>query len=68
MQPEEDSRESGKKHYVRLKREIWHRAMYEIVSSIESLTETGHHLRCGDNIDRTVFPHILILSADYEEQ
>ena len=53
---------------MRLKREIWHRAMYEIVSSIESLTETGHHLHCGDKVDRTIFPHILILSADYEEQ
>jgi hypothetical protein len=36
--------------------------MYEIVSSIEFLTETGHRLRCGDNVERTIFPHILILS------
>jgi hypothetical protein len=42
--------------------------MFEIVHSIEFLSEAGYHMRCGDNIDRTVFPHILILSADYEEQ
>jgi len=42
--------------------------MFEIVKSIESLAETGHHLVCGDGVERLVFPHILILSADYEEQ
>jgi hypothetical protein len=42
--------------------------MSEIVSSIEALSEIGHHLLCGDGVDRTIFPHILILSADYEEQ
>jgi hypothetical protein len=42
--------------------------MSEIVSSIEPLTETGYNLRCGDGADRVIFPHILILSADYEEQ
>ena len=42
--------------------------MFEIIQSIESLTSTGHHLLCGDGVERSVFPHILILLADYKEQ
>jgi len=58
----------GKKGFVKLKREIWHSAMYEIVLSIELLTKTGHHLCCGDGVERIIFPYIPILSADYKEQ
>ena len=66
--PKEDSRESGKKHFVRLKRKVWHLAVFEIIKSIEALTETGNQIKCGDGVEHNIFPHILILSADYEEQ
>jgi len=67
-QPEEDSRESGKKHFVNLKCQVWHLAVFEVIRSIEALTETGYQIQCGDGVEHNIFPHILILSADYEEQ
>jgi len=42
--------------------------MREIISSLEPHTKFGHNLRCGDGVSRTIFPHIIILSSDYEEQ
>ncbi|PPQ74821.1 hypothetical protein CVT26_005455 [Gymnopilus dilepis] len=66
--PEEDSQEASKKAFVNLKREIWHRAMQEIISSIEQYTILGTSMLCADQVERQIFPHILILSADFEEQ
>lgn len=50
------------------KRVVWHEAFYEVLATISELSRTGQHVRCGDEVDRHVFPAILILSADYEEQ
>ncbi|KAF8953785.1 hypothetical protein BDZ97DRAFT_1767154 [Flammula alnicola] len=66
--PEEDAQERGKKGFVNLKREIWHQAVYEIIQSIELHTEIGTSVECADNVVRQIFPHILIISADFEEQ
>ncbi|KAF8956124.1 hypothetical protein BDZ97DRAFT_1907300 [Flammula alnicola] len=66
--PEEDAQEKGKKDFVNLKREIWHKAVYEIIHSIELHTEIGTAITCGDQVIRQIFPHILIISADFEEQ
>lgn len=68
IKPAEDAQESGTKHFIRLKRDIWHRAVYEIVKSIEMIAKTGYSMICGDGIERRVFPWISMLSADYEEQ
>ena len=65
---DEDSGESGKKGYVNFKRVVWHWAFYEILESIRLLGKVGYKLLCGDNIMRWLFPLLLILSADYEEQ
>ncbi|KAF8900821.1 hypothetical protein CPB84DRAFT_1815310 [Gymnopilus junonius] len=54
--------------YVNFKRIVWHRSLYEILDSIWLYGKTGFQKECGDNISRWLFPIILILSADYEEQ
>jgi hypothetical protein len=65
---EENSGESGKKGFVDFKRVVWHKAFYEIVESIEIYAELGFALDCGDGVRRKIYPFILIVSADYEEQ
>ena len=67
-QVEEDSAKSGKKGFVDFKRVVWHKAFYEIVESIEKHAELGFVLDCGDGVRRKIYPSILIVSADYEEQ
>jgi len=51
-----------------MKRIVWHKAFLEILKSIESFAEVGCMFNCADGILRWIFPLILILSADYEEQ
>ena len=60
--------ESGKKKYVNFKRVVWHDSFYELVESMHAVSKTGFHIRCADGIDCHLYPIILILSADYEEQ
>ena len=67
-QVEEDSAESKKKKFVDFKRVVWHKAFYEIVESIEKYAKLGYVLVCGDGVRRKIYPAILIVSADYEEQ
>ena len=47
---------------------VWHRAFYELLASIYKLSQTGRHVKCADGKECHVFPAILILSADFEEQ
>ncbi|PPQ84228.1 hypothetical protein CVT26_012893 [Gymnopilus dilepis] len=65
---EEDSGESNKKGYVNFKRVVWHKSFYEILDSIRLHGKTGYVKTCGDNVSRWLWPIILILCADYEEQ
>ena len=65
---EEEAEESGKKGYVNFKRVVWHDSFYELLHSIRAHSKTGFHIKCGDGIVHHLFPAILILSADYEEQ
>jgi hypothetical protein len=64
----EDPGELGKKGFVNFKCVVWHRTFYEILDSIRLLGKVGHRLSCGDSITRWLFPLLLILSSDYEEQ
>ncbi|KAJ3505987.1 hypothetical protein NLJ89_g7124 [Agrocybe chaxingu] len=66
--PEDVAGEKGKRRFVNLKREIWHEAVAEIVASIELYTKLGAAVQCADGVTRQLFPHILMLSADFEEQ
>ena len=50
------------------KRVVWHEAFYEVLATISEPSRTGQHVGCGDGVNRHVFPAILILSADFEEQ
>lgn len=68
MKVSEDPGESGKKGYVNFKRVVWHRAFYEILDYVQLLGKVGYKLLCGDSIARWLFPLLLILSSDYEEQ
>uniref|UniRef100_A0A8H8CJT9 Uncharacterized protein n=1 Tax=Psilocybe cubensis TaxID=181762 RepID=A0A8H8CJT9_PSICU len=66
--PDEDSAHIHKSSYVDLKRLIWHKAVHRILKSIEDTTYFGAAIKCGDGLVRNIFPHVLMISADYEEQ
>ncbi len=57
-----------KTDFVNTKRTVWHTAFLEIVQSIEQYTEIGTSVVCGDKKTRQIFPRVLFISADYEEQ
>ena len=65
---EEDAAESKKPGYVNFKHVIWHKSWYELLASIHRLSKIGSCVKCADGVVRHIFPIILILSADYEEQ
>ncbi|KAK7436908.1 hypothetical protein VKT23_017983 [Stygiomarasmius scandens] len=65
---EEEASETGKTGFVNFKNAVWHSSFEKIIESIIPLSETGHHLICGDKKTRHIFPIPYILSADYEEQ
>jgi hypothetical protein len=67
-QVKEDAGETKKKRFVNLKRIVWHEAFEAILKSIIGPSEHGVSVMCGDNVRRWLFPVILMLSADYEEQ
>ncbi|KAH9017269.1 hypothetical protein EDB85DRAFT_2203032 [Lactarius pseudohatsudake] len=64
----EDPMGHKKPSFVNFKRTIWHESFSMIVQSIVTHSKTGCWLECGDGVERWLFPIVLILSADYEEQ
>jgi hypothetical protein len=64
----EDPKEEGKAAFVNFKRVVWHESFNLIIQSIVGHSKHGCWLKCGDDVERWLFPTILILSADYEEQ
>ncbi|KAH9039002.1 hypothetical protein EDB85DRAFT_1860186 [Lactarius pseudohatsudake] len=64
----EDPMGHKKPSFVNLKRTIWHESFSMVVQSIVTHSKTGCWLECGDGVERWLFPIVLILSADYEEQ
>ncbi|KAH8991412.1 hypothetical protein EDB86DRAFT_3183167 [Lactarius hatsudake] len=64
----EDPNERTKPAFVNFKRTVWHESFFMIVQSITTHSKTGCWIECGDGVRRWLFPIILILSADYEEQ
>jgi len=63
-----DVREESRRDFVNYKRAVWHNAVRLALQSIVDISTTGCWLQCGDGVRRWLFPVILILSADYEEQ
>ena len=67
-QVEEDSGETGKTAFVNHKQIVWHQSFFLLLETIILYSKTGFHHTCADEIHRWLFPILLILSADYEEQ
>ena len=64
----EDTEDGKKGAFAQFKRVVWHDAMHILLESIESLSEVGFLFMCSDGKKRLIFPCVMILSADYEEQ
>ncbi|KAG2151772.1 hypothetical protein BD769DRAFT_1623523 [Suillus cothurnatus] len=64
----EDAGEEGKLGYTTLKRIVWHKSFFKLLELAALYSKTGYLHKCHNNIVRWLFPVILILSADYEEQ
>ncbi|KAG2144311.1 hypothetical protein DEU56DRAFT_870425 [Suillus clintonianus] len=65
---DEEASEHGKPGYINVKRVVWHKSLIKLFFNLEQYSKTGYSYTCYDNIMRWLFPVILILSADYEEQ
>ncbi|KAH0826712.1 hypothetical protein J3R83DRAFT_5109 [Lanmaoa asiatica] len=66
---EDDPEEEGKLGYTNLKRVVWHEAFFKLLDEIILYSGTGYaYTSPYDKIMCWLFPVILILSADYEEQ
>ncbi|KAG1793018.1 hypothetical protein EV424DRAFT_1548534 [Suillus variegatus] len=63
-----DSGKDGKLSYTNLKRVVWHAAFIKLLESIILYSKTGFAHICFDAVMRWLYPLILLLSADYEEQ
>ncbi|KIJ14120.1 hypothetical protein PAXINDRAFT_163495 [Paxillus involutus ATCC 200175] len=64
----EDVAEEGKLGYTTLKHVVWHEAFVKLLEAVIQYSKSGYSHKCWDEITRWLFPLILILSADYEEQ
>ncbi|KAG1857471.1 hypothetical protein F4604DRAFT_1589912 [Suillus subluteus] len=64
----EDSEHAGKSSFVNFKNAVWHEPFLKLLESVIQISRTGYWFECGDAIRRLLWPLILILSADYEEQ
>lgn len=63
-----DEQEKGKPAYVDFKRAVWHKSFEILLRNVAKHAEDGYKKECGDGIERILFPIILILASDYEEQ
>ncbi|KAI5983591.1 hypothetical protein EDD15DRAFT_2533716 [Pisolithus albus] len=63
-----DSGNEGKLSWTNLKRVVWHESFLKILDSIVSLSKVGFAYQTFEGTVRRLYPVILILSADYEEQ
>ncbi|KAG1903934.1 uncharacterized protein F5891DRAFT_1184876 [Suillus fuscotomentosus] len=64
----EDASEEGKLGYITMKRVVWHESFVKLLINLDQFSKTGYSYSCYDKILRWLFPIILILSGDYEEQ
>ncbi|KAK7059887.1 hypothetical protein R3P38DRAFT_3523832 [Favolaschia claudopus] len=63
----DDPQMRDKTSFTQFKNIVWHEAMYQLLESIVEVSKVGFWMRCGDNVDRWLWPRVLILAADYEE-
>ncbi|KAG2034064.1 hypothetical protein BDR03DRAFT_870910, partial [Suillus americanus] len=64
----EDKKHSKKPAFVNFKNAVWHTSFLTLLACLAPLSKLGSPIRCWDDVVRTFYPIILILSADYEEQ
>ncbi|KAI0336130.1 hypothetical protein GY45DRAFT_1291847 [Cubamyces sp. BRFM 1775] len=64
----EDENEEKKKGFTNHKRIVWHAAFEVLLEKVKAYGTTGYSCHCGDDIIRILYPVILMLVADYEEQ
>ncbi|KAG1826427.1 hypothetical protein EV424DRAFT_1600316 [Suillus variegatus] len=64
----ENQKDSRKASFVNFKNAVWHESFLQLIESVIQHSKTGYWFDCGDLIRRLLWPIILILSADYEEQ
>lgn len=64
----EDEDKKGKPGFINFKRAVWHASFRKILERLVPLGKTGQWFKCGDDVTRRLYPIILLLSADYEEQ
>ncbi|KAG1856505.1 hypothetical protein C8R48DRAFT_749127 [Suillus tomentosus] len=64
----ENQKNSGKASFVNFKNAVWHESFLQLIESVIQHLKTGYWFDCGDLIRHLLWPIILILSADYEEQ
>ncbi|TFK32476.1 hypothetical protein BDQ12DRAFT_773340 [Crucibulum laeve] len=60
--------EKSKPGFVDFKRAVWHESFRKLLETIKLFSKTGCSILCGDGIICLLFPFVIILSADYEEQ
>ena len=68
IQVSDSAEDKGRPGWVNFKQVIWHSSFYKLLESIEAHSVTGCWVKCGDGIKRHIYPLVLILAADYEEQ
>ncbi|KAF8869135.1 hypothetical protein BD779DRAFT_1682542 [Infundibulicybe gibba] len=65
----EEESQKKKKEYIDFKRMIWHETFRVLLSTIRNKSFTGVHFKLPNSTDILhLFPWIMVLSADYEEQ
>ncbi|KIK90860.1 hypothetical protein PAXRUDRAFT_150960, partial [Paxillus rubicundulus Ve08.2h10] len=64
----EDIAEEGKLGYTTLKHVVWHEVFIKLLKAVIQYSKYEYLHKCWDEITHWLFPLILILSADYEEQ
>jgi hypothetical protein len=67
-QVKEDPKHSKKKSFVNFKNAVWHESFLKLLEAVIVHSKSGYWFECWDRVQRLLWPLILILSADYEEQ
>ncbi|KAG2034885.1 hypothetical protein BDR03DRAFT_869165, partial [Suillus americanus] len=68
LQVPKDASKEGKLRCTTLKHVIWHESFIKLLVNLDQYSKTGYPYSCYDNILCWLFPIILILSGDHEEQ
>ncbi|KAI6032410.1 Sec63 Brl domain-containing protein [Pisolithus marmoratus] len=65
----EDAAEEGWLGYTNLKQTVWHESFVKLLGDVAQFSQTGYlHVSQYDKVEHWLFPVVLMLSADYEEQ